>query len=622
MKKLVATIAMLGAGVFAGSVVGSAPADAATKKAAKLTTSINVVLTSPNDQAFTDYAYQTVTPGAANYHQYLTPNQVAAQFGQSKKNVNRFKAYFKKHHLTTTVYPGNLVLRVTGTHANLVKAFSAKLVKAKTNQRTRVRLPKQLSNKTVAVIGLYATKKDGQKAKAKRSDTDYPKFTQKPNLNLDTTAFAKQYGAAKFTSQYQLDSVTGAGNTGAGQRIGIITTNTDINVGDVQTYWRKVGVNAAASRITKYYTGDSKAAVGRYNKLTGLTGNQIEASLDVQQSGEVAPDAHIDVYNAVSSDATEEVDQQHYNAFTQAISSNRDQQLSTSFSPGIENPKLFSTGTSESIQQYNAAFNQIFRQAAAQGISVFTASGDNGVWASPAKTQNHLFSTSPYVTIVGGTTLPFQATVRGQQQSNPAETAWADISSMSAKDVANGKFNASGGGFSALNPTPPYQLGVPGVNTFRAINMLTYSKGKFTVQKNPQVSTGTTSGRNFPDVAGNADVRTGYAVYYSGKQMTVKGGKLVGKMTKTWSVDGGTSFTTPQMAGANAVMNSAMSHRIGMWNPQIYQFAQQLDSPFNVLDDPTSTNLYYTGQPGKLYNQATGLGTINFTKLFAKFNAQ
>ena len=35
-----------------------------------------------------------------------------------------------------------------------------------------------------------------------------------------------------------------------------------------------------------------------------------------------------------------------------------------------------------------------------------------------------------------------------------------------------------------------------------------------------------------------------------------------------------------------------------------------------------SNNLYYTGQPGKIYNQASGLGTINFAKLNAKFNSE
>ncbi|WP_078256887.1 hypothetical protein [Lentilactobacillus curieae] len=60
---------------------------------------------------------------------------------------------------------------------------------------------------------------------------------------------------------------------------------------------------------------------------------------------------------------------------------------------------------------------------------------------------------------------------------------------------------------------------------------------------------------------------------------------------------------------------------IGFWGPQIYKFAQQPLSPFTPLDSTSNNNLYYTGQPGKLYNQATGLGTVDFNQLFSDFKA-
>ena len=70
-------------------------------------------------------------------------------------------------------------------------------------------------------------------------------------------------------------------------------------------------------------------------------------------------------------------------------------------------------------------------------------------------------------------------------------------------------------------------------------------------------------------------------------------------------------------------MNSGRTTSIGFWNSQIYKFAQQTDTPFNPLNDANNNNnLFYTGQPGTLYNQATGLGTINFDKLYQDFNNQ
>ncbi len=66
-----------------------------------------------------------------------------------------------------------------------------------------------------------------------------------------------------------------------------------------------------------------------------------------------------------------------------------------------------------------------------------------------------------------------------------------------------------------------------------------------------------------------------------------------------------------------AVINSQPGRaRMGFWNAQIYQLAQKSDSPFHPLNATTdNSNLYYTGQPGTVYNQASGLGTTDFAKL-------
>ncbi len=77
-----------------------------------------------------------------------------------------------------------------------------------------------------------------------------------------------------------------------------------------------------------------------------------------------------------------------------------------------------------------------------------------------------------------------------------------------------------------------------------------------------------------------------------------------------WIPSGGTSIASPQMAATAALINSQPGRkRMGFWNPQIYQLASQTDSPFRPLNDTTdNSNLYYTGQTGTVYNQASGLG--------------
>jgi len=69
------------------------------------------------------------------------------------------------------------------------------------------------------------------------------------------------------------------------------------------------------------------------------------------------------------------------------------------------------------------------------------------------------------------------------------------------------------------------------------------------------------------------------------------------------------------------VIDSYLHHRVGFWNPAIYQFAAASGSPFTPLDTSggSNDNIYYTGTKGTIYNPATGLGTPDLAKLAADF---
>jgi subtilase family serine protease len=113
-----------------------------------------------------------------------------------------------------------------------------------------------------------------------------------------------------------------------------------------------------------------------------------------------------------------------------------------------------------------------------------------------------------------------------------------------------------------------------------------------------------------PDVSADADPYTGYLLY----EPSFAGvGKPV--LQGGW---GGTSFVAPQLNGSTAVIDSALGHRVGFWNPSIYGDALGFGgSPFNSLNTASTNNdnLYYTGNPGQLFNEAVGLGTPNLGKL-------
>lgn len=600
---------------LAGFLILGASSTNVSAKSKPAQVTVNVVFNVRDRNAMNTYVAQTVDPTSANYHQYLTPAEVAQRYGRTDSQISEFTKYFSKYHLSSAAYPGNFVMKVRGSQANLVKAFKA--TPAKTDNDwdvTGTKLPGKLSSQVTSVLGLFVD----NKKPTKNADKKVLKFhhnlvpSDQPLVNNSPSQFAKSYGTVKFANRYGVNKLYDQNLHGAGQRIGVIVTY-DFNPSDVAEYWKQMGVNSDASRIHKIYTTDNTGGPKPQNN-DDLT-SQEEASLDVEQAGGVADQAQIDAYVGVTKDGNTTPDVQYLDAFTTAVGENKDKQLTSSSSFGNELNGFGRGGLSETASEFNDAINLVFEQAAIQGTVIFNAAGDSGPYEVASKTRNLPFPTSQYAVQVGGTTLPYTKIIGGNLVQVSKERAWGDSYSQGAVTKPT-EFPGGGGGFSRLNPTPAYQLGVPGVNTFNAFNMVTYSKGGFLPTPDPGMISGTNQGRNVPDISGNADEKTGYASY-----ITYKVGK---RNQPIWMNAGGTSFVAPQMAGASAVINSGLKTPAGFWNPQLYKFAVQSDSPFHVLDDATvnNTNLYYTGQPGKVYNQATGLGTVDFSKLFNKFNTQ
>ncbi|WP_288531183.1 protease pro-enzyme activation domain-containing protein [uncultured Secundilactobacillus sp.] len=594
--------ATVAASVFLLSV-GQAQAKSKAKAGTQKTT-VSVVFDPKDRQAMSDAVYNSVDSSSASYHQYLSTAQVAKTYGRSTSQLNQFKKYFKRYKVTTSTYPGNLIMKVTGRYKDVVKAFHAKLNKS--HKKVTYKLPKTLAKQVDSVVGLTI----GQTKKKIKTKHKAATNNMTPDLSIKGEAFAKKYGAQRFIDAYQVNELYKQGLTGQGQGIGIVTMS-DFNVGDVSTFLKQNGLPSSTSRIAKHYSTPKKAILKTLKSANNMQ-SQAEASLDVEQAVSVAPQAKVDVFigdTATSVKAQTLPDEAFLNTFSDAISKNIDKQITTSYNVGNEVLGLGKLALSETKAQLSRALDMVFMQAALQGITVFNASGDHGASDIANKKLNLSIPTSAYEVEVGGTTLPFSQKLNGQQVTVTKERAWGQLQGLSKMDLAQGNFEGSGGGFSILNPTPRYQVGFPGVNTFNAINHLKFQNGRFVLNPNAKMISGVGSGRNVPDVSGNAYSQPGYALYYKSP------------IGKVWMLGSGTSYVAPQMAATNALMNSGLKSPIGFWNPQIYNFAKQANSPFTPLQDTVNNdNLYYTGQPGKLYNQATGLGTVNFSKLYTLFN--
>ena len=586
----------------------------------------------------------SVTLGVRNY---LSVSQFASIYGQSKANISALTSYLAHFGITTDVYADNVDVVATGTAGEFDSALSVTQhqyhvpalagsngfnpIPAQDVHGTAQSplLPYRLSHFVLAILGLtnYAPYSDN----AKHVNTS----VVKPDP-LGASACLKLTGLpsacnlpADFASRYGLDGLYGKGADGSGQTLAIVTLAA-VDPGAPQYFWANIAHIPSTGRAFTVQNIDGGPGAPSFASGTP------ETDLDLEQSGSLAPGANVIDYQAPNTDPG------FADAFFTAASQNTASTVSTSWGES-ETYLVASILSGQEAATYSQAFDEAFLELAAQGQSAFAASGDAGAYDASADlgTTNLSVGTpahSPYITAAGGTTLPWTGTLTGPDGSAtvtvPSERAWgwdylwpaiAKINGETEAQAAVANIGGGGGGFSLLEPTPQYQDFVPGTHSFHAVQYLTPTNyatvapglvepTAWSFNPTPSVTGGSGFGRAVPDVSADADPYTGYLLY---SPSFPQAGYPV--LDGGW---GGTSFVGPQMNGSTAVIDSALGHRVGFWNPSIYAVANVFRGPFNPLDTAgtSNDNLYYTGNPGEPYNQAVGLGTPDLTALSADFN--
>ena len=590
---------------------------------------------------------------AAGLHQYVTVSQFASQYGQSKANISALESYLSKFGIKSTAHADGLDISTTGTAAAYTKALSAhislyrlKAQRGRDGQPTRpamtvhgttnaATLPANLASFVYAILGL----------------TSYPVASSNavhtPLASRTVGSHATVIGnrtPASFASQYGLTSLYQQGFKGQGETLGIITY-ASLQPADATYFW---------SKILKITTKSNRIKLDNIDGGSGPVSAGVgsgETTLDVEQSGALAPQANIVVYQAPNTDYGQA------DAWFTAASQNTATSISTSWGESeILNEAIGANGTEAAT--YGGIFDEAGLEMAAQGQSAFDASGDAGAYddafGSPPYTELSVDNpaNSPWITASGGTTNPFtiplSSTVTIAVTSQRAwgwDYLWPYYKTI-AGDATEGQMAADptwtaggGGGYSVVEPRPSYQGTFPGIGKYTAVPYLKpasyvlfgtstactlpstsplpcvpttwtpWTGTKTGVVAPPSTITATAAGRVVPDIAADADPDSGYQLYFS--QQTPK-------LEPGW---GGTSFVAPQLNGSAAVIDSFLKHRTGLWNPEIYKFATQTYTPFKPLSTvgASNDNLYYSGTPGTKYNPATGLGTPNLSQLALDF---
>jgi kumamolisin len=287
----------------------------------------------------------------------------------------------------------------------------------------------------------------------------------------------------------------------------------------------------------------------------------VEVVLDIEMMIAIAPKVDkIVVYETPNSS------QGLLDAYAKIANDNLAKQISTSW--GESETKFEASGMNSE--------NAIFKQMVAQGQSLYAAAGDSGANDTGYSPNVDDPAAQPYVIGVGGTKL-----TTNSDGSWASETTWNELKIIFGE-------GAGGGGVSTIWQMPSWQQGAGTTDT------------QFSSSK-----------RNVPDVSLNADPKTGYSIFTSGKLTTV----------------GGTSAAAPLWAAFNALVNQQREQKgmtsLGFANPAIYAIGRSSSytSAFNDIADGSTNGKSSSGFKAVTgYDNATGWGSFKGTGLLEQLS--
>jgi subtilase family serine protease len=506
------------------------------------------------------------TPGDPLYRKFITPDEFAARFGANASSYKSVKAWATSNGLSISMESkARTLLTVRGTVGAFNQLFKTQINNYTTSDGVsfysagiKPTVPAELASNVQAVIGLTSGKPMAAQARVGKAlgENPAPNSALKPAgvTNALGTGPGGAYAPQDLRTAY---SIPTWGTLEKGQTLAVFE----------QGYYYPSDVN--------YYNTYFKAGSHLKQSAVSVDGSpitvesaiELEACLDLDMIITANPSVaevivYIDDYNY------EPFDVAIVDAYTTIADDDAVSVVSASYG---QDEGVFIADNEE------VALDDALQEVASVGISSFASSGDDGAYGDgyyyPYNVENP--ATDPYNTAVGGTEL---LTTTGEQYE--FEYVYNEFP----------YYGASGGGISTYWDQPAYQ---------------NYPYTGYTAGNG-----GSTTMRNVPDVAAEAGVLTGVAVYVASE-----GG---------WFQVGGTSVASPLWAGYISNINAAFKYtglpNLGFFNPTLYTVGlNQGAVPYEYMYDIVNGNngyipYYGPSYPGYYagfgYSNCTGNGSI------------
>jgi hypothetical protein len=569
-----------------------------------------------------------------NYHRWVTPEQFGKQFGPSDDDIQKITTWLQSHGFQVGTTKGRTMLEFSGSASQVKDAFHTTIHKyvVKGEQHwANASDPMIPTALTPAVAGVMTLHNFLSKPQSRIVESNVPAVVvpgSKPDVTFTSNGQVIHALAPQdYAVIYNIGPVYSMPPSGLGVTIGVIARNDLFNGSeDVSTFHDTIGFannSFGGGNPTVIVNGPDPGNVGG--------GEEGEATLDATWSSALAPNATIDFVVSGSTNTTDGIDLSEL----YIVENNLTDIMTESF------------GTCEyyATDARLAGITALAEQAAAQGISYFVSTGDNGAEGCDAPSNpparnpvsvNALASTA-FNVAVGGTmfndtsnsskywasTAPISETAL----SYIPENVWNESSSTNGLWAGSGGASAGNLGDVQISPAgttggvakPAWQFGA-GLNI-------------------PQDDV-----RDLPDVSLTAAGHDAYLLCLEGSCVPDSQNRI-----RVFLVSG-TSASAPSFAGIMALIDQSQGGRQGQPNYELYslaaaQAAQGIyPSQCNgsstsaapagacIFNDVTVGNNVVPGeigtsyQAGAGYDLATGLGSVNVANLVsnwstANFNA-
>ena len=535
-------------------------------------------------EALEQFTRDLEDPASPSYHQWLTAEQFGQKFGLAQSDIDAVTNWLESQgFVVNQVYSNKMVIDFSGTAGQIRRTFATEIHNLEVNGQTHIantsdpQIPTALAPAVAGIASLH----------------DFmPHPMIKARANYTFSSGGSTYEAvvpADLATIYNLNPLFSKGISGQGQTIVVIEDTNVYSTADWTTFRNTFGLSS--------YTSGSFTQVhpGNCTNPGVLGGNDGEAILDAEWASAAAPSATIELASCADTATT----------FGGLIALQN--LLNASSTPPAVVSISYGECEVDNGAAANASYASAYQQAVAEGVSVFVSAGDEG--AASCDTNSALpyathgvgvsgFASTPYNVAVGGTDFgdSFAGTnstywnttntsTFGSAKSYIPEIPWNDSCASGLLAGYLGYSQSWGSsGFCNSSTGQTYYLtigsgsggpsgcgtGSPSIGGVVSGSCKGYAKPAWQAGIFGNPSDGV---RDIPDVslfAANGVWGHYYVVCWTD---TANGGAPCSGPPSGWAGAGGTSFSSPILAGMQALVNQNTASRWGNPNPYYYALA-------------------------------------------------